>query len=126
MKKFFSSKGSVYLIFALAAGILLLLSGSSLFGKGEEKTSAPEDFELCESRCEERLTEILSKVSGVSDVSVIVTLDELPSARERPRVRGVAVVCSGADNPDTRLKLVMLISSALGVTSDKIFVTSTQ
>ncbi len=125
MKNFFSSKGSGYLLFALAAGILLLfLSGSSLFHKENADTDEPEEFELCEKRCEERLTEILSKVAGVSDVSVIVTLDELPSAKERPRVRGVAVVCSGADNPDTRLKIVMLVSSALGVTSDKIFVTS--
>lgn len=125
MKKLFAIKGAPYLLVALVAGILLLLlSSSSVFSKEGGSEETPEEFELCEKRCEERLIAILSEVEGVSEVSVIVTLDELPSSKERPRVRGVAVVCRGAENSDTRLTIVMLISAALGVTSDKIFVTS--
>lgn len=39
-----------------------------------------------------------------------------------PEVRGVAVVCDGGNNPAVREKVVSLISSALGITTNKITV----
>lgn len=124
MNKQLFGKGSIYLLIALLAGIFLLfLSGGISMGEKASASGSPEDFELCEQRCEERLSSILSEVNGIREVSVMVTLDELPSSKERPRVRGVAVVCKGEETSELRLKIVMLTSSALGVTSDKIFVT---
>lgn len=124
MNKQLFGKGSIYLLIALLAGIFLLfLSGGISMGEKASVSGSPEDFELCEQRCEERLSSILSEVNGIREVSVMVTLDELPSSKERPRIRGVAVVCKGEETSELRLKIVMLTSSALGVTSDKIFVT---
>ena len=125
MNKEIFNKKSGYLILLLAVGVLLLcLSG--IFSKPQQtKTNSdiPEEFELCEKRCEERVALLLKEVDGIRDVSVLVTLDELPSNKERPRVRGVAIVCNGEETPELHLKVVMLVSSALGVTSDKIYVT---
>ena len=90
-----------------------------------ETNNTPQEFELCEKRCEERVASILRQIVGIRDASVMVTLDQIPSNKERPHVRGVAVVCQGEETPDLRLRVVMLISSALGVTSDKIYVTFT-
>ncbi len=123
-KQIFSKKGS-YLILLLLAGIFLLFISGNFSTTQEESNNSPEEFELCEKRCEERIAAILKQFNGIRGVSVMVTLDQIPSSKERPRVRGVAIVCQGEETTDLRLKVVMLVSSALGVTSDKIYVTFT-
>lgn len=127
MNKQVFNKKSFYLLLLLVLGLLLLFfSGSfSQNMKTETNNETLEEFELCEKRCEERIRELLKEVTGVSDASVLVTLDEIPTNKDRPRVRGVAIVCRGEETPDLRLKVVMLVGSALGVTSDKIYVTFT-
>lgn len=123
IKKFFSSKGNLWLILAAAAGLLLLF-----FSAGREGTATaaqentPEAFELCEERLEERLVALLSEMEGVSDVSVMLTLEDVPKSNQRPRVRGVAIVCRGCEDSNVKLRIVMLASGALGIASDKIFV----
>lgn len=113
------SKGSVYLAVALILGLTLIC----MSGRGEKIAEETEEYEACERRCEEKLEEILRQVDGVDDADAMVTLDELPSGKTRPQVRGVAVVVHGKSGDGLRYQLVMLISSALGITSDKIFVT---
>lgn len=127
MNKEIFNKKSSFLFLLLIAGVLLLcLSGGfSKNHQAETKSEVPEEFELCEKRCEERISSLLKEVYGIHKASVLITLDELPSSKERPRVRGVAIVCSGEETPELHLKVVMLVSSALGVTSDKIYVTFT-
>lgn len=123
-KQLFNKKKS-YLIVLLLAGIfMLLLSGG--FSANEEKKdteNTPEEFELCEKRCEDRIVSILKEINGIQDVSAMVTLDQIPSNKERPHIRGVAIVCRGEETSELRLRVVMLVSSAFGVTSDKIYVT---
>ncbi len=41
-----------------------------------------------------------------------------------PRIRGVAVVCSGGDKADVREKITSLLSAALGIPSNRIRVSS--
>lgn len=113
------SKGSVYLAVALILGLVLICMSGRVEGTVEET----EEYEACERRCEEKLEELLRQVDGVDDADAMVTLDELPSGKTRPQVRGVAVVVRGKSGDGLRYQLVMLISSALGITSDKIFVT---
>ena len=118
-------KKSTKLILLLIIGFVLLgLSGSfSSQKENNEKTNQLTEFELCETRCEERIALLLEEIHGIQDASVLVTLDELPSSKARPCVRGVAIVCQGEETSELRLKLVMLVSSALGISSDKIYVT---
>lgn len=113
------SKGSVYLAVALILGLVLIC----MSGRVERTVEDTEEYEACERRCEEKLEELLRQVDGVDDADAMVTLDELPSGKTRPQVRGVAVVVRGKSGDGLRYQLVMLISSALGITSDKIFVT---
>ena len=125
-KQIFNKKRSYLIILLLAGIILLFVSNGFLNTKEKDETNnTPQEFELCEKRCEERVASILRQIIGIRDASVMVTLDQIPSNKERPHVRGVAVVCQGEETPDLRLRVVMLISSALGVTSDKIYVTFT-
>ncbi|MBQ7475224.1 MAG: hypothetical protein IJS78_04820 [Clostridia bacterium] len=41
-----------------------------------------------------------------------------------PKVRGVAVVCTGGDRPDVKARITTLLSAALGVPSNRITVSS--
>lgn len=39
-----------------------------------------------------------------------------------PKIRGVAVVCDGGDDPNVKMRVIELISAALGIPSNKIAV----
>ena len=126
-KQIFNKKRS-YLIILLLVGIVLLwLSGG--LSNVTEKTDSDhtlQEYELSEKRCEERVVSILKQIDGIQDASVMITLDQIPSNKERPHIRGVAIVCRGEETPELRLNVVKLVSSAFGVTSDKIYVTFTE
>ena len=126
MNKQILNKRKIYLIILLIAGVFLLFI-SNIFSSTPENPSnnTPNEFELCEKRCEERIVSLLLSLDGIQGVSAMVTLDQMPTNKERPKIRGVAVVCEGTETSDLRFRVVMLISSALGVTSDKIYVTFT-
>lgn len=127
LKKFFSSKGACYFVFALAAGLaLLFISG----GLNKDKSDSPysqvtelEEYEICESRSEKKIEEMLTALNGVSSAQVLLTVNEAPEKGARPSVRGVSVIYSGSDTSDIKLKITMLVSTAFGITSDKIYVT---
>lgn len=44
------------------------------------------------------------------------------TAYENPEIAGVGIVCDGADSADVRQQLISLVSSALGISTNKIFV----
>ncbi len=46
------------------------------------------------------------------------------SAYQNPEIEGVAIVCDGAGNASVRAELIGLVSAALGVSTNKIFVAS--
>ena len=124
IKKIFMRKSAVLILLLIIGFVLLGLSGIfSSVEKKTETTDQPTEFEFCEKRCEERIARLVEEIYGIQEASVLVTLDELPSTKERPRFRGVAIVCQGEETSELRLKVVMLISSALGISSDKIYVT---
>ena len=137
------------IIAGAAAGILLVIL-SFIIPNGE-KTS--ESIEYYSTKLEEKVKTLVSSVDGVSDVSVMVTLDSgtekvyaqnTEKTEERtvcdyavisgdgtgalelkeiyPRVRGVAVVCAGGDSPEIQEKLISLLTSALGISSNRITV----
>ena len=126
MNKQAFNKRRIYLIVLLLVGIVLLFV-SNLFSAKEAigSDSTPKEFELCEKRCEEKIVSLLANFDGIQSASAMVTLDQLPTSKERPQIRGVAIVCKGTETSDLRFRIVMLISSAFGITSDKIYVTFT-
>ena len=72
---------------------------------------------------EKKIEEMLTALNGVSSAQVLLTVNEAPEKGARPSVRGVSVIYSGSDTSDIKLKITMLVSTAFGITSDKIYVT---
>ena len=140
-----------FLILALiGAGVLLLVFGAMSDGGGasQEDAAEGEDVLSYASALEERIVRLCEEVEGVSDVSVLLTLDggvervyaengsggsyviisvggdeRVVLVREiYSSVRGIAVVCRGGDNIAVQKKLTELLSCALGVPISKISV----
>lgn len=131
---------AVMLILA-AAGILLLILGSI----GPKQTD-PEagDVQFYTEYLEKRLTKLCLAVDGIDEAAVFLTLDcsseyvysssasdvliltggdgeEAVLLKEiYPRVRGVAVVCSGGDLPGIRKTVTELLAAALDLPSHRI------
>lgn len=141
------------LVGALAAvGVLLLVIGA-FAGQKKDVPDAADDREMAldyARSLEERISKLCEEVAGVSDVSVLLTLDggtehvyaENSAGSEEnyviisvggeertvlvrdiySTVRGIAVVCRGGDDIAVRRKLTELLSCALGVPISKISV----
>lgn len=149
------SGGKLWIIvLALAAGIILIILGS----RAAKKSDTEKDVSVSgssvtqyEAALEAKIRNICEKVSGVSDVTVAVSLDggfENVYARDgsdnyvlvgngsnesgvflgerAPVISGVGIVCGGGDDPRIQRELISLISAALGIGTNKIFITGAQ
>lgn len=151
IRKLMAVKGIGFIALALAAGILLIVlsesgkesdSGGIVTAGGEEFS-----FEKYEEELEDRLEEILSRMEGVSSVSVMVVLDRsyeeqlagdvgdyllvrdqsgnqtgLETARIAPTVRGVAVVCKGGEKVEIQKEIIAFLSALLNLSTARIYV----
>ena len=59
--------------------------------------------------------EIVMSGSG-SDKKAVIT------AYENPEIAGVGIVCEGADNAEVRSQLISLVSAALNISTNKIYI----
>lgn len=141
-RNFLRIKGLGFILLALALGILLVfLSGRSEDSGGSApEESEPFSFEHYEHEMEERLEGLISRIDGVSSVSVMVLLDqsyeEISDGTDfsrpveeqtgdtvvAPKVRGVAVVCHGGERTEIRKEIIDLLSSLLGLSTNRIYV----
>lgn len=152
------NKGSAWLLVALTAGILLFLVGS--FESSNETATVTDDKEkeyasadTYVATLERRVSELLNRMDGISEVSVIITADScaeiiyaqngkyqdgyltekeyvLSDGEEPirvklvyPKLRGIAVVCRGGANPVNQEKIMKLLSSLFDLPSNKVYVT---
>lgn len=134
-----SEKG-IRIIFA--AGIVLiiaifLLSLTDSKGRKEntpEKDNILSDIDEYEGKLEKKLTEIIEKIDGTSDIHIMITLEKTEesiyggkasdiSATVTPTVRGVVVVCKGGENAVVREKVSEAVCKALGVSAARVCVT---
>lgn len=159
----------ILLFGAAALAVLLLLSTFSRSDKTERKSAEYEELsenaEEIEQTLERRLTELIGKIEGAGDVSVMVTLDStsqrvfeknrktqtetestsdggtentaqeteavlagsskqpLQTGSVLPKVRGAAVVCSGASDPLVREKVTYTVAKALNIGISRVYVT---
>ena len=100
---------NIWLLLMLAAGILLLLPGSS-DRKGNETEILTEE--------EQRLSGALSRMEGVGEVYVL--LAEKPGREEG--YSGAVVVCTGAPDPVVQLRIIETVSAFTGLGSNRIVV----
>ena len=137
-------------------GILLILFGSST--KTAEKTStetpystSTDELVIYQDYLEKRIKTLCESVSGVRNVTVVVTLSgsfesvyatEWPDGNEEyvilgsgssaspiylsrsaPEIAGIGIVCSGGANDNVRRELISLLSATFHISSNRIYIT---
>ena len=137
-------------------GILLILFGSST--KSAEKTStetpystSTDELVIYQDYLEKRIKTLCESVSGVRNVTVVVTLSgsfesvyatEWPDGNEEyvilgsgssaspiylsrsaPEIAGIGIVCSGGANDNVRRELISLLSATFHISSNRIYIT---
>lgn len=147
-------KGIGILALLLVIGILMILLGGYFSEKGKKEVSenvGSFSYSEYEKDIEERISEIVSEIGGISEVSVMVTLESTSSylyaensndenseyvtvrdkdgnesgviiSENAPGIRGVAVVCSGGDVPEKRLEIIRLVCALLGIPQNRVYV----
>ena len=153
-----SQKGRLRLYLLLGCGllgILLILFGSS--GKKTEDatqetpySTSSDELVIYQDYLEERIKTLCESVSGVRNVTVVVTLSgtfesvyatEWPDGNEEyvilgsgssaspiylsrsaPEIAGIGIVCSGGANDNVRRELISLLSATFHISSNRIYI----
>lgn len=149
------SKRKMLIFSALGiVGIILVLIG--IFGSGsskkQEKTVENLTDEAYIDALENKICNMIAKVTGDSNAAVVITSDggtehvyvsngdggdyvtvrndgdySLVLLREMyPKITGISVACKNGDDPEIKKKLIGIISTALGVSSNRIFIVGTK
>ncbi len=140
----------IWLAVIAFAGVIMIILPSVIPDKKETK----EEITYYSEQLEQRITDLISDIDGIENVSVMLTLDcgneyvyaeNTDSTADRtvsdyvvissgggestvqlkeiyPRVRGVAVVCTGGDAVGIKNKITELLSSSLGIPTNRITV----
>ena len=138
-----------------ALGVLLILFGSS--GKKAEKTAdetpystSTDELVIYQDYLESRIKKLCESVSGVKNVTVVVTLSgsfesvyatEWPDGNEEyvilgsgssaspiylsrsaPEIAGIGIVCLGGSNDNVKRELISLLSATFHISSNRIYV----
>ncbi|MGN1408994.1 MAG: hypothetical protein ACI4XJ_02335 [Eubacteriales bacterium] len=141
---FGSHKKEIFSILLLILGLALILLGSLDFGKGKNTEVKYDDVSFYTEYLEDKIEEICRSIGGIDEVQVLLTLDcsseyvygesasdyiilkndsgeDAVLLREiYPKVRGIAVVCTGGDLPRIRETITELLSAAMGISVSKI------
>lgn len=148
-----TSRQLIYLVVAVLSVILILTLNS--FESEDETTTESETIPEVSSEYAEalrlQLEEIISKIDGVDDVTVMLTIessasyvyttdidkDELETKTEtviignkealieridNPQVSGVLVVCTGGDRAVIQEQVIKAVSTVLDIPSNKVYV----
>lgn len=93
---------------ALILGILLMLFG----GSGGTSFAGSDTDSL-----EKQVEDLCARIAGVSDVHVMIS-----AYTDKGTVRGVALVCSGGEMPEIKLKLTNLLCALFEIPSSAVSV----
>lgn len=120
----------------LICGILgvALIFLSTLSGFEQEEKVVEYSVEEYKTQMEDSIKTILSKIEGVGQVEVLLTIEsstegvylENNSTKTKeiePIIRGVVVVCQGGDDPVVVEKVLNAVTKALNVSSAKVCIT---
>lgn len=152
--------GRLWILLLLGAiGVGLLLFGGAWEKKDAQSTTtqapdAEQELREYQAYLEQRVKTLCESVSGVSNVTVIVTLsggfesvyatewkgdgdayvivgsganaEALLLSRAAPAIEGIGVVCRGGSNDARRRELISLISAGFNLASNRIYVTEAQ
>lgn len=130
-----------------AAGVMLIVLGG-IFGGSQGRGSTTEqytDVGYYTSYLEERIEQLCVSLDGIDEATVLLTLDSsteyvfgtdgntdyiilkngdgehaVKLCEIYPKIRGVAVVCTGGDSASVRERVIKLLSASLGISSSRI------
>lgn len=138
-----NKKGIVIVISLIFLGIALILC-SKLFEGNDEGEEKQFDHSNYENSLEEKIEEFLLKIQGINKATVIVTLDtssehiyaqsnenyviidkengECPISVSEiyPRVRGIAIACTGGNSDEVKVKITRIIAAYLDIPTNRI------
>ena len=136
-------------------GILLILFGSSTKTPQNSDENSPyststDELVIYQDYLEKRIKTLCESVSGVRNVTVVVTLSgsfesvyatEWPDGQEEyvilgsgssaspiylsrsaPEIAGIGIVCSGGSNDNVRCELISLLSATFHISSNRIYI----
>lgn len=146
IEKIKSKKGIFLLIIGVIIGLMLIFYDSNSNQTKKTDISNSESIEQYTSVLEEKLEKILNEISGVENTKVMLTLEsgseyiyasddtntnekhiivdnELVLVKEYlPKIKGVAIICKGGNDPIIKSKITDLACSVLGIYSTRVFV----
>lgn len=113
----------------LLLGIALIVIGSC-----ESEDSKSASYDTYVSELEAKIEKFLVEVDGIDSAQVIITIESYESTDNSssaeaasttlPTVRGVAVACTNGDDYTVQNKVTQIISSYLGIPSNRIKIVS--
>ena len=114
-------RGMPWLLCAAVVGVFLLLFS----GGGETAAELSYSEQL-----EHKIAQMTETLPGVSDVSVLVTVEDRGSSfsaygtdtEHAPKLVGVAVTCIGGGDARTRLEILQMLCAAFDLTADRVWV----
>lgn len=117
-------------IIGISAIILIMLTSFVDIAPADNGKTAEEYA----AKTEDRLLEIVSRISGVGEAEIFLTMDNggenvyLKNSDQKtvsiePKVRGVVVVCEGGDDPMVKSRVLEAVTKALSISSDKVCIT---
>ena len=118
------------IIIGMTAIALIFISSFFDFSADNISKTTKEYAEQTESR----LLEIISRIDGVGEAEIFLTMDnggesvylkntDKKTVSIEPTVRGVVIVCDGADNPIVASRVLEAVTKSLDINSDKVCIT---
>lgn len=150
-----SKRQVTYIAIAAMALIFLIVLNSfestQPSSEGSDK-SIPSADDSYEKSLTAQLEKVISKIDGVGEVSIMLTMEGTSSyvyvqdvekadfesksetvilgnkealikSIENPKVKGVLIVCDGGDSPGVRERVINAVSTVLNISSNRVYVT---
>lgn len=129
LTKLKNDKNLIRIIYIIGLLGIALIFISSFFDSDNSNSSFSSNIEDYRSTEETRIENMVESIEGVGDARVMITMEN--SAEQvysdksvvkeiEPTVRGVMIVCKGADSPSIKETVLESVTKALNISSDKV------
>lgn len=132
LQKLKSDKNLIRAIYIIGIiGIVLIFCSTFFTDKYKEYSSDSYSVSDYQSTQETRIKDMVESIQGVGKAKVMMTMEnsveqvytDTKVKEIEPAVRGVLVICTGADNPETKETVLESVTKTLNISSDKVCIT---
>ena len=112
LQKLKQDKNLIRVIYIIGIiGIALIFCSTFFSGKSSDDTISPRSISDYQSTQETRIKDMVESIEGVGNAKVMITMensaeqiytDDTKVKEIEPAVRGVLVICTGANNPEIK------------------------